>query len=59
MTELLKEVRDLLKEILSELKKQKEPTEVTVDSKKVNGSIDFLPTQQIDRMSVQQHDPEK
>lgn len=35
MTEVLKEVRDLLKEILSELKKQKEPTEVTVDSKKL------------------------
>lgn len=34
MTKLLKEIRDLLKEILSELKQQKEPTEVTVDSEK-------------------------
>lgn len=59
MIKLLKEIRDLLKEILAELKQQKEPTAVTVNSKKVNGTIDFLPTQQIDRMSGQQHDPEK
>lgn len=34
MTKLLKEIRDLLKEILAELKQQKEPTAVTVDSEK-------------------------
>ena len=35
MLTILKEIKQLLEDILSELKKQKEPTAVTVDSKKV------------------------
>ena len=34
MTKLLKEIRDLLKEILAELKQQKEPIDLTIDSEK-------------------------
>lgn len=46
MTKLLKEIRDLLKEILAELKQQKEPTAITVDSWKLvkaikDGSLEY------------------
>ena len=34
--ELLKEQNKLLQSIVSELKRQKEPIELTIDSKKVN-----------------------
>lgn len=35
MITILKEIKQLLEDILIELKNQKEPTEVTVDSKKL------------------------
>lgn len=35
MITVLKEIKQLLEEILAELKKQKEPTAVTVDSGKI------------------------
>ena len=46
MTKLLKEIRDLLKEILAELKQQKEPIDLTIDSEKLvkaikDGSLEY------------------
>lgn len=38
MLTILKEIKQLLEDILSELKKQKEPTAVTVDSEKLSKS---------------------
>lgn len=51
MTKLLKEIRDLLKEILFELKQQKESTAVTIDSKKLSKSL--TTEQKIRRLSGQ------
>ncbi len=36
MITILKEIKQLLEEILTELKKQKEPIDVTIDSKSLN-----------------------
>ncbi|AUT06251.1 hypothetical protein SPSF3K_01527 [Streptococcus parauberis] len=41
MTKLLKEIRDLLKEILAELKQQKEPIDLTIDSEKLAKSLNL------------------
>lgn len=53
MIKLLKEIRDLLKEILAELRQQKEPTAVTVDSKSLVNHLSST-THDIHQSSVKQ-----
>ncbi|WP_203266226.1 hypothetical protein [Streptococcus uberis] len=51
MITILKEINQTLKELLSVLKQQKEPTAVTVDSKKLSKSL--TTEQKIRRLSGQ------
>lgn len=51
MITIVKEIKQLLEEILAELKKQKEPTAPTVDSKKLSNTL--TTEQKIRRLSGQ------